>query len=424
MAEASAPIFIETMDPQSLQPRPSIEQSATAALYEQYVMGNYARPALSLVRGSGVRVWDDTGRAYLDFTSGIAVCALGHCHPLWVEAVQRQAAELVHVSNLFANPNQGELARQLVARAGPGRAFFCNSGAEANEALIKLARLHGRRLSGGKEGVRYKVIAAQSAFHGRTFGGMSATPQEKIQGGFRPLLPGFAFGELNNLESFRALIDDTTAAIFVETVQGEGGVHPCTVEFLQGLRRLCDEYGLLLMLDEVQCGVGRSGRFFAYEHAGIVPDAIGMAKGLGGGFPIGAVWVRSAAADLFTAGSHGTTFGGTPLACAAALAVLEIIEKEKILQHVTSTSPLLYQRLGELQRDFPSKITAVRGLGFMAGLQLATDPAPVIKALREAGLLCPSAGGNVIRLLPPLTTTAADFEEASAILRKVLSGNY
>jgi acetylornithine aminotransferase/acetylornithine/N-succinyldiaminopimelate aminotransferase len=242
--------------------------------------------------------------------------------------MQDQLTQVVHVSNLFRTPNQGELARRLVQIAGPGRLFFCNSGAEANEGLLKLARLHGRKLSGGVEGKRYKVICAKNAFHGRTFGGMSATPQEKIQGGFRPLVPGFEFGELNNLESFRSLVDDQTAAIFVETVQGEGGVHPCTTEFLVGLRKLCDERGLLLMLDEVQCGIGRSGRFFAYQHHGIVPDAIGMAKGLGGGFPIGAIWIRECHAGLFTPGSHGTTFGGTPLGCAAALAVMEIIERE------------------------------------------------------------------------------------------------
>jgi acetylornithine aminotransferase/acetylornithine/N-succinyldiaminopimelate aminotransferase len=409
------------MNPQTLSAVPSVEQSATAALYDQYVLGNYARAAINLVRGRGTRVWDDGGRSYLDFTSGIAVCALGHSHPRWVETVQRQAAELVHVSNLFRTPNQGELARRLVGYAGPGRVFFCNSGAEANEALLKLARLHGRRLSGGVEGKRYKVICAKNAFHGRTFGGMSATPQEKIQGGFRPLVPGFAFGELNDLESFRALVDAETAAIFVETVQGEGGIHACTTEFLQGLRRLCDEHQLLLMLDEVQCGIGRSGRFFAFEHHGVMPDAIGMAKGLGGGFPIGAVWIGTSFADLFTAGSHGTTFGGTPLACAAALAVLEIIEQEGLLEHVARTSPVLHAGLANLRDEFPALVRNIRGLGFMVGVELAVEPPPVVARLREAGLLCPAAGGNVIRLLPPLNTTADEIAEAVEIFRKVFA---
>src|SRR3954468_20667620 len=257
---------------------PTIVRTSTADLYDAYVLKNYARPALTLVRGRGTQVWDDAGHRYLDFTSGIAVSALGHCHPHWVAAVQRQAAELIHTSNLFRHPNQAELARRLVGYAGPGRVVFCNSGAEANEGLIKLSRLHGVRKAGGEEGKCYKVICAKSAFHGRTFGGMSATPQEKIQKGFRPLVPGFAFGELNNLKSFVDLVDDQTAAIFLETIQGEGGIHACTPEFLRGIRELCSQRNLLLMLDEVQCGVGRTGRFFAFEHGGITPDAIGMAK--------------------------------------------------------------------------------------------------------------------------------------------------
>src|SRR5450432_3313984 len=234
---------------------PTILRTTTADLYDAHVMKNYSRAALTLVRGFGAQVWDESGRAYLDFTSGVAVNALGHCHPHWVAAIQRQAGELIHTSNLFRHPNQAELARRLIGYAGPGRVFFCNSGAEANEALIKLSRLHGVRKAGGEEGRCYKVICAKNAFHGRTFGGMSATPQEKIQKGFRPLVPGFAFGELNNLASFAELIDAQTAAIFVETIQGEGGIQGCTTEFLRGLRELCTRHNLLLLLDEVQCGV-------------------------------------------------------------------------------------------------------------------------------------------------------------------------
>jgi acetylornithine/N-succinyldiaminopimelate aminotransferase len=392
----------------------------TADLYDTHVLKNYNRSALTLVRGRGSRVWDDTGKDYLDFTSGIAVSALGHCHPDWVAAVQRQAAELVHVSNLFRNAPQGELARRLTVLAGPGRVFFCNSGAEANEALIKLARLHGVKKAGGEEGKCYKILCAKSAFHGRTYGGMSATPQEKIQKGFRPLVPGFAFGELNNLASFEALVDDTTAAIFVETIQGEGGIHPCTPEFLAGLRRLCDERNLLLLLDEVQCGAGRTGRFFAFEHAGITPDAIGLAKGLGGGFPIGAMWVRSAHADLFQPGNHGTTFGGTPLACSAALAVLDVIEREKLLERVQRQSAPWHATLRQLVLDFPSQVTGIRGLGYLVGVQLTRDPAPYVAALRERGLLAPLAGGNVLRLLPPLNASEAELAESVSILRSAL----
>ena len=398
-----------------------ITRTNTADLYDAHVLKNYGRPALTLVRGSGSSVWDDQGRKFLDFTSGIAVSALGHCHPHWVAAVQRQAGELIHTSNLFRNPNQGELARRLVGYAGPGRDFFSNSGAEANEGLLKLARLHGMKKAGGEEGKIYKVICAKSAFHGRTFGGMSATPQEKIQKGFRPLVPGFAFGELNNLASFEALIDDTTAAIFIETIQGEGGVNPASTEFLLGLRELCNRHDLLLMLDEVQCGVGRTGKFFAYEHAGVRPDAIGMAKGLGGGFPIGAIWIGEKAADLFQPGMHGTTFGGTPLACAAALAVLDVLEKERLFEKVTLSSVTWIMALKQLAKDFPAQVLSVRGRGYMVGLQLGSDPTPYVAALREAGLLAPSAGGNVIRLLPPLTATPEELAQAVVIIRTVLA---
>ena len=399
--------------------RPDVVRTSTADLYDAHVLKNYGRPALTLTRGSGSWVWDDQGGKYLDFTSGIAVSALGHCHPHWVASVQHQAGELIHVSNLFRNPNQGELARRLVGYAGPGRVFFCNSGAEANEGLLKLARLHGATKAGGQEGVCYKVICAKSAFHGRTFGGMSATPQEKIQKGFRPLVPGFAFGELNNLASFEALIDDQTAAIFVETIQGEGGVNPATPEFLLGLRKLCNDHNLLLILDEVQCGIGRTGKFYAFEHAGVRPDAIGMAKGLGGGCPIGAIWIGEKAAELFQPGMHGTTFGGTPLACAAGLAVLDIIERENLLAHVTKASVVWHAALQTLAKEFPAQVLGVRGLGFMVGLQLASDPAAYVAALREAGLLVPSAGGNVIRLLPPLNATADELARSVAILRAV-----
>ena len=399
----------------------SIVRPVTADLYDAHVMKNYARAPLTLVRGEGARVWDDTGRAFLDFTSGIAVTALGHSHPRWVAAVQRQAAELVHVSNLFRNPQQGELARRLIGYAGPGRVFFCNSGAEANEGLIKLARLHGVQKAGGEEGKCYKILCARNAFHGRTYGGMSATPQEKIQKGFRPLVAGFAFGELNNLASFAELVDGETAAIFVETIQGESGINPCTPEFLRGLRQLCDQHNLLLMLDEVQCGIGRTGRFYAFETAGVVPDAIGMAKGLGGGFPIGAVWVRERFAELFHPGNHGTTFGGTPLACAAALAVLDVIEGEGLLEKVRTRSAVWQEALRGLVRDFPAHVAAVRGAGYLVGVQMTSDPAPWLAALRDQGLLAPSAGGNVVRLLPPLNVTAEELAESVRLFRAALS---
>jgi acetylornithine/N-succinyldiaminopimelate aminotransferase len=399
---------------------PSIVRSSAAELYDAHVLKNYPRAPLTLVRGRGSKVWDDQGNAYLDFSSGIAVSSLGHCHPHWVAAIQRQAAELNHTSNLFRHPNQGELARRLVGYAGPGRVFFCNSGAEADEALLKLARLHGVRKA-GVEAKCIKVVCAKMAFHGRMFGGMSATPQERVQKGFRPLVPGFEFGELNDLGSFARLVDADTSAIFVETIQGDGGINPCTQEFLIGLRRLCDERDLLLMLDEVQCGAGRTGRFFAFEHAGVRPDAIAMAKGLGGGFPIGAMWVGERAADLFQPGSHGSTFGGTPLACAAGLAVLDVIEREELLAHVTRESGPWIRDLARLAEDFPKHVLAVRGLGFLIGIQMASDSAPYAATLRERGLLTALAGVNVIRLLPPLNASAEELARSVAIFREVLS---
>jgi len=398
---------------------PPIVRTSAAELYDAHVMKNYARQPVTLVRGSGSTVWDDQGRAYLDFSSGIAVSALGHCHPNWVAAVRRQAGELVHVSNLFRNPNQGELARRLVGYAGPGRVFFCNSGAEADEAMLKLSRLHGVRKAGA-EGRCFKVVCAKQAFHGRMFGGMSATPRERVQQGFRPLVPGFAFAELNDLDGFARLVDADTSAILVETIQGDGGVNPCTAEFLVGLRRLCDERNLLLMLDEVQCGTGRTGRFFAFEHAGVRPDAIAMAKGLGGGFPIGALWVGERSAELFQPGSHGSTFGGTPLACAAALAVLDVIEREGLLAHVARESVPWIRELSAMAREHPGHVLEVRGRGFLVGVQMASDSAPYAAALLERGLLTAVAGLNVIRLLPPLNASAEELSRSVAIFRDAL----
>lgn len=400
---------------------PSIIRTSTADLYDAHVMKNYSRAALTLTRGRGTQVWDDQGNGYLDFTSGIAVSALGHCHPHWVAAVQRQASELIHTSNLFRHPNQAELARRLVGYAGPGRVFFCNSGGEADEALIKLARLHGVRKAGGEEGKCYKIIGAKKGFHGRMFGGMSATPQEKVQKGFRPLLPGFSFGELNNVQSFADLIDADTAAILVESIQGDGGINPCTAEFLIGLRRLCDQHNLLLMLDEVQCGIGRTGAFYAFEHAGIRPDAIAMAKGLGGGFPIGAIWTAESAADIFQPGMHGTTFGGTPLACAAGLAVLDVIESEQLLAHVARVSVPWIAELRALVESYPAHVVEVRGRGFHVGVEMKTETAPWIAALAERGLLAAPAGGNVVRLLPPLNATAEELARATEIFRDALT---
>ena len=385
------------------------------------MLGNYGQPPVSIVRGNGARAWDDSGREYLDFASGIATLSVGHAHPHWVKRVQEQAAKLAHCSNIFMNENAPRAAEKITSHMHGGKVFFCNSGAEANEALLKLSRLHGMARAGGEEGKIFKVITCENAFHGRLFGTMAATPQEKIQHGFRPLLPNVQVAKLNDIESFRALVDDETAAVILECVQGESGLTPATPEFLRELRALCTEKNVLMLCDEIQCGMGRTGTLYAFEHAGIVPDAFSTAKGLGGGFPIGGVWIKDEFAEYFHAGMHGTTFGGNPLATAAALAVFEIFENEKTLENVNALAPAFRAGLQEVADANPALVLEVRGIGFMSGLKLADAPAPWVAKLREAGLLCVSAGNNVIRLLPPLNATAADCAECVALLKKVFA---
>ena len=398
-----------------------MSSAKVAALYDQHVAKNYGLPPFALVRGKGTYVWDAENHRYLDFTAGIAVNTIGHGHPYWVEKIQTQVETLVHCSNLYSIPEQAILAERLCEYAGSGRLFFCNSGAEANEFLIKLARLWGRQKSGGEEGRIYKVITAENSFHGRTFGGMGATPQAKIQGGFAPMLKGFAHAPFNDVEAFRAQVDDSTAAILLETIQGEGGIHPATIEFLKGIRALCDEKGILMLIDEVQCGIGRTGTFFAYEIAGVTPDAIGMAKGLGGGFPIGAAWVRTGYDELFTPGSHGTTYGGSPLACAAANAVLDVIEEEGLLEKVQKNSAIWLSWLEALIVKHPEHFTGIRGRGYHIALVMKGDPLEWVKRFRENGLLTVRGGTDAIRLLPPLTVSKAELDASVQIIDYVLA---
>lgn len=385
-------------------------------LYDAHILKNYGPAPMTLVRGEGSYVWDAEGRRYLDFVSGIAVNTIGHCHPEWTRRISEQAGQLGHVSNLFGIAPQAELARRLCAKAGPGKAFFCNSGAEANEFLIKLARLWGCRKSAGEEGKCFRIITARNAFHGRTFGGMAATPQSKIQDGFGPMLDGFRHAEFNNADNFREQVDDTVCAILLETIQGEGGVHPATADFLREIRSLCDEREILLLIDEVQCGIGRTGKFFAYEHAGIGVDAIGMAKGLGGGFPIGAAWVREDFADLFKPGSHGTTYGGNPLACTAALAVLDIIDEENLLEKVVERGKIWHAALAGLVERHPRHLKALRGVGYHVALVVDGDPLDWVPRLRENGLLTVRGGTDGIRLMPPLNVSMQDLETCIEIL--------
>ncbi|MEI6598205.1 MAG: aminotransferase class III-fold pyridoxal phosphate-dependent enzyme, partial [bacterium] len=340
----------------------------------------------------------------------------------WVKRISEQAAKLVHVSNLYRNEPQGKLAAKLGKYCGAGRVLFCNSGAEANEALLKLARLHGKKKSGA-EGKCFGVVVAERAFHGRTFGGMSATPQEKIQNGFRPLLTGFSAAPLNDIKAWDKAISATeTAAVLIETIQGEGGVFVADPAFLRDVQALCKARNVLFLIDEIQCGIGRAGKFFAYEYSGVKPDAIAMAKGLGGGFPIGAIWMAPPHDELFQPGSHGTTFGGGALAATAALAVLEVIEGEKLLARVEAQSPAWHEALNGLAKKYPALIKEVRGLGYMVGVAMNVDPLPVVAALREAGLLAVPASGIAIRLLPPLNASTAELAESVKIFDRVLAG--
>ena len=376
------------------------------ATHKQYVMNTYA-PNLVLTRGEGCRVWDAAGREYLDFLGGIATISVGHCHPQLVAAIRAQAGRLMHVSNLFFNEFQPRLAERLVQLAGfpGGRAFLCNSGAEANEGLIKLARKWGH------DAGKYEIITFRNSFHGRTLAAITATGQPKYHKGFDPLPVGFAYADYNDLESVKALVNERTAAVLVEAVQGEGGVLPATPEFLAGLRRLCDERGLLLFCDEVQCGMGRTGHWFGFQGYGIAPDAFSLAKGLGGGFPIGSFVVNAKLADVLQPGTHASTFGGNPLASSAALAVLNILEADRLLANATAMGDLLQAELVKLMPRHPS-FQQVRGRGLMVGLVLDRPAKPLETAMLERGLITIATNENVIRLVPPLMVNVSDVRRA------------
>ena len=382
------------------------------------LMPTYNRADLAFERGEGAWLYTTDGRRYLDFGSGIATASLGHGNKHLADAIAAQVYKVMHVSNLYRIPQAERLAQRLVEASFADSVFFCNSGAEACEGMVKMIR---KAAYEGGQHERYRVITFEGAFHGRTLGMLAATGNEKYLKGFGPKVDGFDQVPFNNLNAVRDAIGPHTAGIMVEPLQGEGGIRRGTVEFLRGLREAADEFGLVLGFDEVQCGMGRTGKLFAFEWAGIEPDVVATAKGLGGGFPIGAVWVGERSADLFQPGSHGTTFGGTPLACAAALAVLDVIERERLLEHVQSDGLVLFQALLRLAADNPAHIRCLRGHGFMLGLQMAGDPAPYVAALRENGLLVPAAGGNFVRLLPPLTATAAELARSVEIIRAVLA---
>ncbi|WP_444914446.1 acetylornithine transaminase [Microbulbifer sp. TRSA007] len=364
------------------------------------LMQNYGDRTLTLVRGEGNYVWDDQGRRYLDAISGIAVCGLGHCHPKVTLALHEQIRTLLHVSNLYNIPAQEKLADKLVQLSGMDNVFFSNSGAEANEAAIKLAR----RLGNSRNIETPQILVMESAFHGRTLATLTATGNEKIQEGFGPLPEGFLRVPFNDTAAIEKLAGERNdiVAVLVEPVQGEGGVRVPTSNYLGQLRELCDQHNWLLMLDEVQTGNGRSGKMFAYQHADILPDVVTTAKGLGNGVPIGACLARGVAAQLFSAGTHGSTFGGNPLACSAALAVIDTLESEWLLERAEALGQRLLHQLKQQLSDC-DQVKEVRGLGLMIGIELQQPCAKLVDIARERGLLINVTAGNVVRLLPPLT---------------------
>jgi acetylornithine aminotransferase/acetylornithine/N-succinyldiaminopimelate aminotransferase len=371
------------------------------------------------------------GKGYLDLGGGIAVCCLGHAHPELADALATQAQKLWHVSNLYFTEPQGRLAEAIVSRIAPGKVFFSNSGAEANEGLFKLARRFG------SPNGRSEIITAFNSFHGRTLAGIAATGQDKVKIGFGPAVPGFTHVPFNDLDAARAAVGPRTAAILIEGIQGEGGITPATPEYLLGLRELCDEKGLMLLVDGVQCGQFRTGRFQSYQRIlegvagsdGFLPDAISMAKSLGGGFPVGAFWIRDHYAELLGPGSHGTTYGGTPLGCAVALKVFEIVERDRLDEHARHLGTWIMAELGRIANEFPSVIAAVRGLGLMIGFELADasalhgfDPGKpaalqFVDQLHRRGVLTIPSGTQVVRLLPPLNLTREEAAEGLAAIR-------
>jgi len=384
--------------------------------YEKYLTPNYGTRKLALVRGEGTRVWDAEGKPYLDFLTGISVNNLGHCHPRITRAIQEQAATLVHVSNLYYIPVQIELARLLVEHSFADRVFFGNSGAEANEAAIKLARRWTKENRGAGH---HEILAMHNSFHGRTMATLSATGQDKIKLNFEPLLEGFTFGPFNDLAGVAALVGERTAAVIVEPIQGEGGICPASEAFLKGLRALCDERGILLIFDEVQCGLGRAGTLFAYEHYGVAPDIMTLAKSLGGGLAMGAMLCTAKLSGAFAPGAHASTMGGNALTSAAGLAYLsELIEGDWPAKGAQMGESLKAQ-LAEATRASRA-IKDVRGRGMMIGIELKEGAPEVKQACEDAGLLLNVTAGQTLRLLPPLNVTREEVAQAVAILAKAI----
>jgi len=384
----------------------------TIALFEKYVIANYSRLPIAIVRGQGSHVWDAEGRRYLDLFPGWGVDGLGHCHPRVVRAVQEQAERLFHVANNFYIPPQGVLARHIAEKGFGGKSFFCNSGAEAVEGAIKLARLHFK-------GERDTVITMENSFHGRTFAALTATGQDKYHQGVGRLLPGFKYCPFNDLAAVEAAVDESVCAVLLEPVQGEGGIHIATPEFLLGLRKLCDAHGILLIFDEVQCAPGRTGRWFAHQHYGVTPDIMTLAKMLGGGLAIGALCATEEVARSLVPGTHASTFGGNPIACAGAIATFEAIEAEGLLDRASAIGRRFRDHLGRFADRFDF-VREVRVLGCMVALELDRAGTPIVDRCIENGLFINCTHETVLRMLPAMTVSDEEIDEGMAILEKAL----
>jgi acetylornithine/N-succinyldiaminopimelate aminotransferase len=383
----------------------------------KYLMQTYARQPVSIVRGRGAKVWDLEGREYLDFVGGIAVNVLGHGHPDLVHAIQRQAAQLIHTSNLYYTEPQVKLAQVLVDHSFADRVFFCNSGAEANEAAIKLARRYGHEKYGAE---RFEIITMKNSFHGRTLATITATGQEKVQKGFEPLVPGFAYAPFNDFGAIAGMVSRKTAAIMLEPVQGEGGVHVADREYLKHLRELCTQQDILLIFDEVQTGMGRTGTLFAYEQLGIEPDIMTLAKGLGGGVPIGACLAKESVAAVFTPGTHASTFGGNPLACAAALTVCRVLLEGRVLEQARRMGEYLAKGLADC-KDRHRVVRDVRGLGLLQGMEVDIDAKAVVGDCLARGVLVNATSDRVLRFVPPLVITQREIDKLTETLTAIFN---
>jgi len=382
--------------------------------YDKYVMATYSRIPIVIVKGKGLKVWDLDGNEYLDFFPGWAVTGLGHCHPKVVNAVRNYLKKIIHVSNNYYNMLQAKLARKIIENSFEGKVFFCNSGAEANEGAIKLARAYGNAMGG-----RYEIITMENSFHGRTLAAITATAQPKYQKGFEPLPLGFKYADFNDLKAIEAAITDKTAAIMLEPIQGEGGVNVADESYIKALRDICDKKDLVLIFDEVQTGMGRTGKMFCFEHYGIIPDVMTLAKALGGGLPIGAMAAAKKFADVLKPGMHASTFGGSPIACSAALAVFEAIQKEGLLSNTVKMGEYLAGKLGELKNK-KSIIKEIRGKGLMLGVELTIPGKEIVEKCFKEGLLINCTHDKVLRIMPGMIVTKKQIDKATEILDKVI----